>query len=126
MRMYVPTPKSRILRTSSAIFTGDLRLLCLTAPPAIERETLRERLHALAHCRDRFVGSRIPNHFRAAGSHFLHFALFETAGGDGGAAETDPAGVQRRIGVERNGVLVHGDAGGIERIFRLAAFHALQ
>ena len=51
-------------------------------------------------------------------------ALAEAARGDGGAAEPDAAGVERRIDVERNGVLVDGDAGAVERLFGLLAAHA--
>ena len=47
------------------------------------------------------------------------------AGGEGGRAEADAAGLERRIDVEGNGVFVDRDAGQSERLFGFAAEHAL-
>src|SRR6185312_5560807 len=55
---------------------------------------------------------------------FLHFALAETARSDSGATEANAARVHRRVRIERNGVLVDGDAGGVERVFGFAAANA--
>src|ERR1017187_4920004 len=51
-------------------------------------------------------------------------ARAKTARGHGGAAETNAAGIERRIHVERNGVLVDGDAGAVERGLGLFAANA--
>ena len=58
------------------------------------------------------------------GGDFAHFRLAEAAGGDGGTAEADAAGIERRIHVEGNSVLVDCDAGAVEGGFGLFAANA--
>ena len=43
-----------------------------------------------------------------------HFFFFHAAGCDGGGADADAAGFEDGVGVERDAVLVHGDAGAVE------------
>ena len=46
------------------------------------------------------------------------------AGGEGGSAKADARGVQRRVDVERDGILIHGDVGEVEGLFRFFAANA--
>jgi hypothetical protein len=94
------------------------------SPPAVERESGGEIFNALAHIGNGFLGIYIPEDVRDAARHFLHFPFAEAAGSDGRTAQPDAARVHRRVGIERDGVLVDRDARGVERILRLSAFHA--
>src|SRR5262249_4616882 len=51
----------------------------------------------------------------------LHLALAHAARRDGRRTDPDPAGDERRAWVERDGVLVHRDAGAIEGFLRRLA-----
>ena len=52
---------------------------------------------------------------------FFHFRLAHAACGDGRAAEANAACFHRGQWIEGNGILVHGDAGAVERFFGVGA-----
>ncbi len=54
-----------------------------------------------------------------------HLGLLHAARGQRRSADADAAGLHRRIGVERDGVLVHRDACVVQRVLGFAAQHAL-
>ena len=58
-------------------------------------------------------------------AHLPHLVFLHAAGGERRRSDADAAGLQRRIGIERNRVLVHGDAGLVQRVLGFAAQHAL-
>ena len=64
-------------------------------------------------------------HFGDQRADLAHLGFPESARGDGGRAQADAAGIQRRIGVEGNGVLVDGDARAVESLLGLFAADAL-
>jgi hypothetical protein len=84
-----------------------------------QREPSCQLLHLLTHSRDRALVLAVGERFGDQVSDLEHLFFFHFARRDGGRAETDPARLKNRIGVERNGVLVHGDAGAVERLLRL-------
>ena len=55
-----------------------------------------------------------------------HLLFLHAAGGDGGSADADAARFERGGGVERDAVLVHGDAGLVERFLGDLAVEALR
>ena len=55
---------------------------------------------------------------------FHHLLLLHAARGHGRCADADAAALHDRLGVEGDGVLVHRDAGQVERLLRLLAIEA--
>lgn len=53
--------------------------------------------------------------------HLNHVLLAETAGRERGRSDADAGGHERGTGLERHGVLVHGDAGGVEGVLGVLA-----
>ena len=54
-----------------------------------------------------------------------HFLFFHAARGERRGADADAARLHRRVGVKRDGVLVHRDSGLAQGFFGFAAEHAL-
>src|SRR4051812_3027617 len=90
----------------------------------VERELVAEAEHLLADAGERGGVRAMVERFRDPPTDLLHLRFFHAARGDGGRADTDAARLHRRIGVERDGVLVDGDAGVAERLLGFGAEHA--
>src|SRR5215471_3095341 len=125
--MYVPTPKSRMRRTSTAILTRLRRVAARLFPlPRVKRKARSERLHSFANRGNRGFGTDMIQDLGDARRDRPHFRLPEASGRYRGAAEPDAAGVQWWIGIERDRVLIYGDACPIERVFRFFALQSLR
>src|SRR5215472_8707474 len=111
-------PKSRMRRASITMWSGILSSNRVELP-TVEREPGGERADFLAHPRNGVFIRHIEKHLGDERSYLVHLGLAETARGDGGRAEPDAARVERRVGVERDRVLVDRDAGAIESLFGL-------
>ncbi len=59
----------------------------------------------------------IGENFRDPGADLLHLGFAHAAGGDGRAAQADSAAFHWGQRIERNGILVYGDAGAVEGFF---------
>src|SRR6185312_15543847 len=116
-------PKSRMRRASmtmcSILFPAGFPL------PGIEREARGERLNSLADALDDLLVRNISEHRGDQAADLAHLLLFESARCCGGRPQPEPARVKGLVGIERDGVLVDRDAGGVERVFGLFAADAL-
>src|SRR5688572_13473987 len=75
--------------------------------PAVERIRVGQNFDAGSNGCERFLRSRVAKDLRDTGGDLLHFFFAEAARRHRGAAEADAAGVQRRVHIERNSVLVY-------------------
>jgi len=72
-----------------------------------------------------FVGA-ILQRFSDEIGNLEHFFFLHPTGGDGRCADADTAGLERRAGIERNGVFVHRNAGAIENFLRFFSVEILR
>src|SRR5579864_5995913 len=126
-------PKSRMRRTSMTILSircGRPRGLSYRwgafQLPTVKREAIGQLLDLAADVGDRFLGRNVVQDLGNQRRGLAHFALAETARSDGRAAQTDAARVERRVHVERDGVLVDGDTRAVERGLGFLAAHAFR
>src|SRR5579872_3256487 len=125
-------PKSRIWRASMAILSiraaGGSDLTSRGSSfdlPAVKRELIRQLLYFAPHVGQHFFGSDVTQHAGDQGRGLAHLRLAKTARGHGRASEANAAGIERRIHIKRNGVLVDGDARPVERRLGFFTAHAL-
>src|SRR5665213_2756453 len=95
---------------------------------SINRETAAEFTHARAHAGLHFgvavlmvLVSQAVHHFHDQLADLAEFGGTEAAGSTGRRAQPDAGGDKRLLRVVRDGVLVGGDEGAVERFFRRLA-----
>ena len=91
-----------------------------------QRKSARQVEHLFADVLERVVVATIVERFGEQVGDLEHLFFFHAARGDGGRADADAAGFEDRLGVERDAVLVHGDAGAIENLLRFFAVDVLR
>src|SRR6266566_3735537 len=74
---------------------------------------------------DRAV-SPLVQYFGDPPADLPHLGLLHAACGQGGCADANAARLHRRIRIERNRILIDGNAGFSERLFGLAAEHTFR
>src|ERR1019366_2224929 len=123
-------PKSRMRRASMTMCRLMLRLQGSSPNgvelPVVEREPDGERIDLAPHRRDGLFARDVAEHFRDQRAHLAHLRFLKTAGGDGWRPQADAARVERRIGIEWDGVLVDRDARPVERLLGLLAAQAFR
>src|ERR1017187_10438529 len=72
--------------------------------PIVEREPGGERIDLVPHRRDGLFAGDAAEHFRNQCAHLAHLRFLKAAGGDGWRSQADAARVERRIGIEWDGV----------------------
>ena len=92
--------------------------------PVVKRKPAGEGRYAAADGGEGVVGLGIADDHGDEFGDFAHLLFAEAAGGEGGSAKADARGVQRRVDVERDGILIHGDVGEVEGLFRFFAANA--
>src|ERR1700730_17245307 len=118
-------PKSRTRRASMTMWSGILRSNRIELP-MVQRESRRERAHLVPHAGNRLCTRDVEKHLGDERADLAHFRFLEAARRDGGRAQADAAGVERRVAVERNGVRVDRDPRAVERLLGLLAARAFR
>src|ERR1041384_8146946 len=91
----------------------------------IERERLCQFQHLLANTRQHLGILVMVERFNDPGAGLGHFFLPHAAGGEGLRTNANSTGLERGIGIERNSILVDGNSGLAQSIFRFTAQNAV-
>src|SRR5689334_21774853 len=97
----------------------------LLASPCVERKRFAQFEHLALDAVESIGLGAMLERFGDPGADLQHLRLFHASRSDGRRTDADAAGLERWIGVERDGVLVDGDAGESEGLFGFTAEHAL-
>ena len=91
----------------------------------IQRELLGQLQHLAANLLEHGLVGAIVQRLGDPLADLSHLGFLHAARGQRWRTDANAAGLHRRIGIERNGVLVHRDAGIVQRVLGFAAQHAL-
>src|SRR6202035_795117 len=112
--------------TTGSIQAIELRTYwCRLTTPCVERKLIGHLRNFTANVVERGIVIALIESLRDPASDLPHLRFLHAARGKRGRADANARRLERRIGVIRNGVLVHGDAGLAEGEFGFRAEDAL-